>query len=363
MVPAVHATHKLVAVATVAVVAVAALGYMIYTSQAPAANSCPPTGSGAQGAVQAVGHASVSAPRPLGVRGIAIETHRGVAASVPTAGSVVRVVAAENFWGSLVSQLGGTDASVVSIVSDPNADPHEYESNASDAALIANAQLVIVNGVGYDQWALNLIQAAGASGQVVLNVGDLNGVQVGGGIVDGNPHMWYNPVDVNRTVAAMYSDLSGIAPGDASYFASQYATLNSSLGSLYGEAGAIKSQFAGTEVAATEDIFVYLANYTGLDLVSPPEFMQAVAEGSDPPAQSIVAFQCQLESGQVRVLVYNEQTVTPVTTNLKAIAAEHNVSVVGITETIQPPTESFQAWMGAEYIALENALNANVLGR
>jgi zinc/manganese transport system substrate-binding protein len=273
------------------------------------------------------------------------------------------VVAAENFWGSLVSQLGGNDTSVLSIVSDPNADPHEYEANTSDAVAVSNAQFVIVNGVGYDQWALDLIAADNNPNQVVLNVGDLNGVTVGGGIVSGNPHQWYNPLYVNQTVAAMYSDLVKIAPPDARYFQQQYAMLNISLANLYGEATAIKHHFAGTEVASTESIFVYLANFTGLNLVSPPEFMEAIAEGNDPSVQSVVEFQCQLESGQVKVLVYNEQTVTPITSQMKAIAAENNVTVVGVTETIQPPGVSFQAWMYAQYLQLYNALNANQLGQ
>src|SRR5208283_4026041 len=87
--------------------------------------------------------------------------------------NVIQVVAAENFWGSLVSQLGGTRVNVLSIVSDPNADPHEYESNSADAIAIANAQFVIVNGAGYDTWALQLISASNAPHQIVLNVQEL----------------------------------------------------------------------------------------------------------------------------------------------------------------------------------------------
>jgi zinc/manganese transport system substrate-binding protein len=275
----------------------------------------------------------------------------------------LQVVAAENFWGSLVEQLGGNQTTVLSIVTDPNADPHEYEANASDAKAIASAQYVIVNGVGYDDWALQLIAADGNSNQLVLNVGNLNGVSVGGGIVSGNPHMWYNPVYVNRTVAAMYSDLVELRPSATPIFQVNYAALNVTLGQLYARADEIRTQFAGTVVAATEDIFVYLANYTQLDLVSPPAFMEAVAEGNDPPAQSVVQFQCQLESGKVHVLVYNEQTVTPITSSMKAIAAANNVSVVGVTETIQPPDVTFQVWMNSEYLSLQNALNANALGQ
>jgi zinc/manganese transport system substrate-binding protein len=279
--------------------------------------------------------------------------------SLPRADStVIPVVAAENFWGSLVSQMGGTHVSVTSIVSDPNADPHEYAANTTDARLIADARLVIENGEGYDTWCQQLINASNSPNQVVLNVQNVLGVASGG-----NPHFWYSPSYVNMTVRAMYADLVAVAPTDTAYFQQQYAAMNVSLGQLYSRVAIIKAKFAGTEVAATEDIFVYLANATNLDLVSPPAFMQAVAEGNDPPASSVVTFQNQLMSGNVSVLVYNQQTVTPITTQMKQIAVQYNVTVVGVTETIQPPDVPFQVWMNAELLNLQNALNAKALGK
>ena len=111
-------------------------------------------------------------------------------------------------------------------------------------------------------------------------------------------------------------------------------------------------------MASTESIFVYLGDYLGLNVISPPEFMQAVAEGNDPPAPSVAAFEDQITHKQAKVLVYNQQTSTAVTTNLRKLAASHGIPVVGVTETIQPPTRSFQQWFGAELVDLENALNA-----
>ena len=260
--------------------------------------------------------------------------------------------------GSLIQQLGGSHVNVTSIVTDPNADPHEYESNAGDARDIANANLVIVNGVGYDDWALKLISADGNSNQTVLNVAQNLGIANGS-----NPHLWYNPVYVNATVKQMYLDLVKIDPKDAAYYKQRYAALNASLAQVDGRMTEIRDQFAGTKVAATESIFVYLANATQLDLVSPPAFMDAVAEGTDPPPQSVSEFESQLESGNVTVLVYNEQTVTPLTQQMKQIAVENNVTIVGVTETIQPPDVTFQVWMNAELLQLQNALNANTLGQ
>jgi zinc/manganese transport system substrate-binding protein len=349
-----------IAIAAIAVVAIASAGtYEVLTSTV--SNPCAGTTLQAPAA---------NSPLPLITPGINPNVTAGssglsegsTGSAHVAAGSTIQVVAGENFWGSLISQLGGNRTSVISIVDDPNTDPHEYEANASDAEEVSSAQFVIVNGVGYDDWALQLIAAAASSNQVVLNVGDLNGVNVNGGIVTGNPHQWYNPYYVIRTVAAMYMDLVAVQPSSASYFQANYAALNTSLDRLYAQANWIRENRAGTVVTSTESIFVYLANYTNLDLVSPPPFMEAIAEGNDPTTQSVVTFQCQLQSGKVAILVYNEQTVTPITSNMKSIAAQHNVTVVGVTETIQPPDVSFQNWMGGEYDYLANALNATVLG-
>lgn len=278
--------------------------------------------------------------------------------SVKTNNQKLQVVAAENFWGSLVSQLGGNRVQVTSIVSDPNADPHEYESNTKDARAFATANYVILNGVGYDDWGDKLLSAQSEPGRKVLIVGDLVGKKEGD-----NPHLWYNPAYVNTAIAQMDKELISLDPSGKSYYLQQLKNLQTSLAGYQNRIKSIKQQFGGTKVAATEDIFAYLANAAGLNLVSPPAFIQAVAEGNDPPADSVVTFQQQLQSGQVKVLAYNEQTVTPLTSSIKQLAAQQNIPVIGITETIQPPDTSFQDWMNAELINLENALNANTLGQ
>jgi zinc/manganese transport system substrate-binding protein len=276
--------------------------------------------------------------------------------STGSSGTVIQAVAAENFWGSLASQLGGSHINVTSIVSDPNADPHEYQSSPAVARAFATANLVIINGAGYDSWAQSIINASSNSNQKVLIVQNAIGLA---GKSDLNPHFWYSPYYVNDTVHAMYKSLIAIDSADTNYFHQQYATLNSSLYHGYmSQEVQIKQKFAGTPVAATEDIFVYMANATGLNVVSPPGFMVAVAEGNDPPAQDVATFQQLMTSGNktVRVLVFNLQTVTPVTDQIKALAAQNQIPVIGVTETLQPTNVTFQTWMGTELVALQNAL-------
>ncbi len=366
--PARKALSKLTVVGiVVAIIALvgSATAYEVITSQAPhPCASFTPAQLGADPVAGTVtGNTTPNYANATSINGGSVKT-------VPV-GTTIHIVAAENFWGSLVGQLGGNLTTVLSIVSDPNADPHEYEANTSDAVAISNANFVVVNGVGYDDWALQLISAADTPGQEILNVGTLNGVYVTGGIVTGNPHQWYNPLYVNHTLIAMYNDLVALQPASQATFQQNFANLNSSasgsaggisIDQLYERANQIRKLFAGTVVASTESIFVYLANYTGLDLVSPPAFMEAIAEGNDPPASSVALFECQIESGNVKVLVYNVQTVTPITTTIKGIAATSNVTTTFVSETIQPPDTSFQVWMYGEYDNLLNALNATELG-
>ncbi len=130
------------------------------------------------------------------------------------------VLAAENFWGNLAAQLAGSKASVSSIIVNPAADPHSYQPSTVDGRRIAGANMVIVNGLGYDEWAEQLLRASPSSARVVLNVGDRLGLPAGS-----NPHRWYFPGDVRAVIAAIVAGYDRLDPADASYFAAQRTQL------------------------------------------------------------------------------------------------------------------------------------------
>src|SRR3954451_13711441 len=95
-------------------------------------------------------------------------------------------VAAEDVWGSIARQLGGAHVRVQSLIINPNTDPHDYEPTPADARAIASADLVILNGIGYDGWIDRLVAASKSAGGELLKVGDLVGLKEGA-----NPHQWY----------------------------------------------------------------------------------------------------------------------------------------------------------------------------
>ncbi|TMG70904.1 MAG: ABC transporter substrate-binding protein [Chloroflexi bacterium] len=264
----------------------------------------------------------------------------------------IQVVAAENFWGSIASQVGGSHVQVTSIIVNPDTDPHAYEPTPSDARLIAQAQYVIVNGAGYDAWAPKLLDANPASGRTVLTVGDLFGKKEGD-----NPHMWYSPSYVDQVVDRMGSDLAKIDSADASAITQQAAQYKSTgLKDYHDTVSAIKAKYSGSRVGATESIAAYLAHGTGLNLVTPSSYLKSISEGTDPSAADKAEVQNEIASRSIKVFIFNSQNSTPDIQGLVDKATAQGIPVVKITETLAPATATFQDWQTAQLKDLLHAL-------
>ncbi|HKE66671.1 MAG TPA: zinc ABC transporter substrate-binding protein [Micromonosporaceae bacterium] len=267
----------------------------------------------------------------------------------------VRVVAVENFWGSLAAQLGGDHADVTSIIARPATDPHDYEPSGPDAVHLAGAQLAIVNGVGYDAWATKIVTVDRDPGRLVLTVGDVVGVAPGG-----NPHRWYSPTDVRRVIDRITADYQRIDPANAAYFARQHdVVVNSDLRQYFGLIDDIRARYAGTPVGASESIFAPLAEATGLDLISPPSFLDTISEGGEPTAADKATIDAQISERKIKVYVYNSQNATPDVQRQVDAAKAAGIPVTTITETLSPAGASFEQWQVRQLIALRNALAAS----
>jgi zinc/manganese transport system substrate-binding protein len=269
----------------------------------------------------------------------------------PNTNGRIRIVAAESSWGSIAAQVGGAKVDVRSIISDPAEDPHSYEANAADTRLLATAKLSIVNGLGYDKWASRILAANPGHG-AVLDVGHLLR------LTDrDNPHRWYEPGDVTRVANAIAARLERLAPHDASYFKAHLTAFERrALSRYHALIGRIKNTYRGTPVGASESIFALLAPFLGLRLLTPPSFMKAVTEGTEVTAQDTVTAQRQITSRLIKVWIYNSQNATPVIQRLNALARRARIPITTITETMTPPTSTFQAWQVAQLRRLDLAL-------
>ncbi len=278
----------------------------------------------------------------------------GVASATPSpnaaSSSQIMVVAAENFYGDIVQQLGNNHVSVVSILSDPNIDPHEYESNVQNALAVSQAQLVIENGDSYDTWMDKLLSASPSPTRIVLVAADIANHKL-----TDNPHVWYGVDNIQTIAKSMTVALEKIDPADKDAFDANLSAFLQSLAQIQQKLDDLKAKYSGVPVALTETIFLYQTGPIGLNVLTPFEFEKAVAEGNDPPADTVVAANDQILNHQVKALIYNEQTITPITTNLQNEAKQANIPIVPVTETM-PPGKHYQGWMLDQLNVLQQAL-------
>ena len=264
--------------------------------------------------------------------------------------SRVEVVAAESSWGSLAAQLGGDHVAVTSIVSNPDADPHDYEPTADDARTISTAQYVIFNGVGYDEWARKVVDSNADRSQSVLDIGALVGATAGD-----NPHRWYFPDDVRRVVDRIVDDYKRLDPTNAAAFDRNKADFESTQFKRYTDMlDSIRQEHIGAPVGASESLLEGIAEATGLDLVTPASFITAISEGIDPSVQDKATVEQQIATKTIKVFVFNPQNSTSDIANLVNEAQREGVPVVEFTETLVGAT--FIDWQVAQLRRLADAL-------
>lgn len=276
----------------------------------------------------------------------------GGGGSTAEAGGKLNVVAAEDFWGSIAEGVGGDRVAVTDIITNPAADPHDYEATADDARAMAGAQVSIVNGIGYDEWASKLLAASPDEGRVEVEVGDILGLEAGD-----NPHQWYSPESVHKVIAALVEAFEEAEPGHDSYYEERAAEFEKKDLARYNALIAqIKREFDGTKVGASESIFEPLAPALGLDLVTPTGFMDGIAEGTEPSPSEKATADRQIEDGEVHLWVYNSQNATPDVKRLNEAAEAAGIPIATVTETLTPEGASFQAWMVRELEGIQKAL-------
>jgi len=277
----------------------------------------------------------------------------GSGASSSASAGKLQVVAAENFWGSIASQLGGGKVAVSSIIVNPNTDPHSYEATASDGVLVARSRMALVNGLGYDGWASKLLAANPSSARVVLDVGNLLGLGAGD-----NPHQWYSPSSVQRVTNRIVADYKRLDPTNAAYFDRQRATFESRDLAEYNRLrGEIRSRFAGVPVGYSESIFQPLGHDLGLKLMTPYSFAKAISEGTDVSAADKQTVDRQAEDHAIEVWVYNSQNATPDVQRVNRLARVAHVPITTITETLSPASANFEQWQSAQLRSLLQALH------
>src|SRR5215831_7917714 len=282
--------------------------------------------------------------------GLALVLIHGQGTAAFAAEDKIAVVAAENFYGDIARQIAGDRITVASIMTNPDQDPHLFETTPATVRQIAGAQIVILNGASYDPWMEKLLDATPRSPRTVINVAQLTRRKPGD-----NPHFWYDPATMPVVATAIAEALSKVDGTHASDYAARLKVTLASLAVITQRVAQLKTKHAGTAVTATEPIFGPMADALGLTMRN-QRFQLAMMNGTEPSARDVAAFERDLKERKVRVLIYNSQVSEKLTERLRDLAAKSKVPVVGVTETM-PANTSFQDWLLGELDTLDKALS------
>lgn len=269
---------------------------------------------------------------------------------------LINAVGVENEYADVVSQIGGKYVHVTAIESDPNTDPHTFEASPKIAGQLAAAEIVVENGIGYDDWADKIMAAAPNAARKVINVQQLLGLPDS----TPNPHLWYDPKTMPAVAKAVAAELTVLRPDQASSFADNEQKFEASLKPWFAAIAQFKENHRATPVAVTEPVADYLLQAIGADIKTPPSLETAVMNQTDPSPQDISSQKDLLTSGTVKIFAYNQQVTDDLTTSFLESAKKGKVPVVGVYETMPTPSYDYQSWMLAEVKALEKAVVEHV---
>jgi zinc/manganese transport system substrate-binding protein len=261
----------------------------------------------------------------------------------------VNIVAAENFYGDVAKQIGGANVKVTSILSNPDQDPHLFEVSPSVGRNVSAAQIVIYSGIDYDPWMEKLLKAAKSSDRKVIVVADLIGKKTGD-----NPHVWYDTAAMVAMAKSLTEALDAADPDHKDGYDQREASFEDSLKPIQAKIAELHDRLMGTPVTATEPIFGYMFDALGMQ-VRNDSFQLAVMNNTEPSASDVAAFENDLKTHQVKLLIYNSQASDPIAVRMEKIAKASHVPVVGATET-EPAGKAYQAWMLSELAAVDKAL-------
>src|SRR5277367_2733919 len=269
--------------------------------------------------------------------------------SAPAFADPVKVVAAENFYGDMASQIGGANVAVTSILSNPDDDPHLFEASPETAKALSDAKVVIVNGVDYDPWMEKLLSAHNAPGRKEIVVGALVGRKAGD-----NPHLWYDPAYVKAAAKALVANLIAVDPAHKVDYEQGYSKFLDSLKPLDDKIATMRKSYAGQPITASEPVFGYQAGLIGLK-VHNEKYALAVMNNAEPTPSEVAGFENDLKGHKVKVMLYNAQASEPAVQRLVQMAKDNGIPVVGVSET-EPANSTYQDWMLGQLNALDKAL-------
>jgi len=217
-------------------------------------------------------------------------------AAMPASADDINVVASFSILGDMVEQVVGEHATVTTIVG-PDADAHVYQPSVADAKAVAEADVIFVNGLGFETWSDTLIAESGTEGAVFVVTEGVTPVMVDG---ETDPHAWNALTNGVIYVQNITVAMSEALPDHADDFAANAAAYIAQLEALDAETKSKLAELPADRrtVVTAHDAFGYLADAYGLTFLAPV----GIDTEAEPSAQELAALITQLREEQVAAL-------------------------------------------------------------
>jgi len=270
------------------------------------------------------------------------------------ADDVVQVVASTDVWGDIAATVGGQHVQVSSLISGANQDPHSFEASARSILEVSEADVVIENGGGYDDFMAQLLSYSEATPRVITAV-DVSPV-VPGDNGTFNEHVWYDLPTAIQMADQLAEVLTAIDPPHASQYQRNAGRFSDSVQTLIDRELDMRRSLDGVPVSITEPVPAYMLQALGAVNKTPEAFSAAVEDGSEIAAEVLDQTLDLYRQHTVAALIYNEQTTGTLTDQVREAAETGEVPVVAMAETM-PPGSDYVSWMSDNLDRLETALS------
>lgn len=271
-----------------------------------------------------------------------------------TAAGTPTVVASTDVWGSVAQAVAGDDARVSSIITSGSADPHSFEPSPANAAQLADASIVVYNGGGYDPWVDAVLK--NHPEVPLVNAYSLLNKEGAGEPQRANEHVFYDLGTAAAVAGELATKLATDDPGKASQYASRAQDFARRADTIRAAEDRLRAERSGAAVVATEPVAHYLLKAAGLTDKTPSGFTASIEQDTDPAPADVAAMLDLINSRTVAAVIFNDQTVTAATRQVRAAAEKAGVPIVSVTETL-PAGSDYLSWQSDTVKRLADALS------
>jgi len=254
-----------------------------------------------------------------------------------------------NTYKEPIKSVVGDKYEVSSIIKSVNVDPHSFSPSSNNAKDIADSQLIVSSGLGYDDWVNKIVTANSQDKNLIDFAGDVLHKENGQ-----NEHVWFGVKNVQRLSQAIYQHMSKVDSKNKAYYQANFKKYDLKLDNLIQREKMLSQFTKGKRVYVTEPLPYYLLKDLGMTIAN-PHFAKSIEDDTDPSIDDIKDMEKGMKRHKVSFLVVNKQVSSGIITKITDMAKKYHVPIVYFTETL-PSDLGYYDWMNGNLDQIEKVV-------